>query len=214
VSNLPTPPRTGDTPDDHERQTMVRRIQGAMVDGYIGFDEIDDRFDAIYRAETRADLAAVAADLPVPSSPEPPTIGHPLPMSNSSVFGDIKVGGWVEVAGGEMSCSTVFGDTVLDLSTAKLPAELFVRTSSVFGDLTVIVPDGARAVAEGMTIFGSRTVDLSPPREGGPLVRVKLSHVFGDIEMYSLSRLPEGKFRKMWRRLRESFNPSAQPGER
>lgn len=196
------PPRVGDTPDDHERETMVRRIQQAMAEGLIQFEEIDDRFDAIYRAETRADLAAVAADLPTPASPSP-TIGHPLPSSNFSVFGDIKIGGWVEVTGGEMRCSTVFGDTVLDLSTAVLPAELTIRTSSVFGDLTVIVPDGTRAVAEGMTVFGSRKVDLSMARQGAPIVRVKLSHFFGDVRLYSLSRVPKGKFRKLWRRLRE-----------
>ncbi len=175
----------------------------AMVEGQIEFEDIDDRFEAIYRAETRADLAAVAADLPTPIAPRLPSAGHPMPRSNFSVFGDVKIGGWIEVVGGQMSCNTVFGDTVLDLSTAKLPPEVLIKTASVFGDVTVIIPDGVRAVAEGMTVFGNRKVDLSMPRDDAPIVRVRLNHVFGNVRLYSLSRVPKGKFRKLWRRLRE-----------
>lgn len=200
MSDTPAP-RPGDLPQDHERQTMVRRVQQAMADGHLDFEEIDDRFESIYRAQTRAELAAVIADLPAPPAPIPPTGGHPLPRSNFALFGDLKVGGWVEVDG-DLSYTTVFGDQVIDLSSARLPDEVTITTYSVFGDTVVIVPDGVRASAETILLFGDRRTALTPPRTDAPMVRVKSTKLFGDVKLYSLSQVPEGRFRQLWHKLR------------
>ena len=194
-------PRPGDTPHEHERQTMIRRIQQAMVEGHLDFEQIDDRFDAVYRAETRADLAAVVADLPAPVAPPPPEIAHPVALTGFNLFGDSKIGGWVDVDG-DLSHGVLFGDIVIDLSSARLPPEVTVRTFSLFGDTVVIVPDGVRASADAVTLLGDRRVDLSPPRPGMPTVRVKAVGLLGDVKLYALSRVPEGKFRRLWRLLR------------
>lgn len=204
MSDLPAPqPRPEDPLSEHERQTTVEQIQRAMADGHVEFEELDERFALIFKAETRADLAAVVSDLPTPPAPGPAPAGHPLPRSNVSLFGDIKVGGWVEVDG-DLSYSTFFGDIVIDLSSARLPPELTISTYSFFGDTVVIVPDGIKAAAESVLLMGDRRTDLAPPRHDAPMVRVKGFKVLGDMKLYSLSRVPEGRFRQLWRKLRSS----------
>ncbi len=202
MTNSPAP-RPEDTPEEHERNTTIRQIQQAMADGHIEFDEIDERFALVYRAETRADLAATVADLPSPPEPALPSAGHPLPRSSFGLLGDLKVGGWVEIDG-DLNYGTVIGDIVIDLSTARLPDEVTITTYSLFGDTVVIVPDGVRASAESFLLLGDRRTDLAPPRPGAPTVRVKSTKALGDIKLYSLSRVPEGRFRKLWRKLRSS----------
>ncbi len=58
------------------------------------------------------------------------------------------------------------------------------------------------ATLESTTIFGERTEVLSPPVAGMPYIRVVAATLFGDVKMYSLSQVPEGRLRRMWKTLR------------
>ncbi len=201
MSNTPAP-LPQDPIEEHERQSAVSRIQRAMADGQIEFEELDDRFDLVFRAQTRAELSAVVGDLPGPATPPPRVPSQPIAKTSSTVFGDVKVGGWIDVDT-DLKYTTVFGDIVLDLSSAELPSEITVTTFSLFGDATVIVPDGTRATIEAFQIFGERRSVLSPPYPGAPTITVKSTTIFGDAKLYSLSQVPEGRLRKLWRSLRK-----------
>jgi hypothetical protein len=194
-------PLPNDPLKEHERQTAVRRIQRAMADGLIEFDDLDERFDQVFKANTRSELTAALSDLPTPTGPEPRPLGQPIAKTSFSLFGDLKLGGWID-ASGDLSYSTVFGDIVIDLSSADLPQQMEIRSFSLFGDTTVIVPDGTRAVIESVQVFGDRKVSLAAPYPGAPMVTVKPTTVFGDAKLYSLSQVPEGRLRKLWRSLR------------
>ena len=187
---------------DADRQATVLQVQHAMVQDQIRFEELDDRFAAIYKAQTRGELEAVVQDLPVPPAPVGPPPAHPISASNLALFGDIKIGGWVS-ADQDLSCATLFGDVVIDLSTAVLTRDIRVTSRSLFGDVTVIVPDGARASLQSLQLFGDRKEDLAPPLPGAPTVTVVAQQAFGDCKLFSLSRVPEGKFRRLWRALRK-----------
>jgi predicted membrane protein len=72
----------------------------------------------------------------------------------SKVFGDqnIEAQG-IEIDG--LRCSTTFGDTALNLSGAKLKdGDNRIDVSSVFGDVSVILPGDFEARAHGSTTFG------------------------------------------------------------
>lgn len=181
---------------------MIRHIQMAMSREELRFDEIDDRFAAVYSAGTRAELDQVIADLPTPPAPIPPAPGHPVPRQSSAFLGDVKVGGWIEIQS-DMTYGTVLGDVVIDLSSANLPDGVTINIWNFAGDTTVILPDGVRSTLEGFMAIGSRKVDLTDPRHGAPLVTVKVFKLLGDTKLFSLSRVPEGRFRKLWRKLRE-----------
>lgn len=204
MSDLPAP--ASNNPDDPiseaDRHVIVRQIQLAMSRDEVRFDEIDDRFEAVYAAKTRAELDRVIADLPTPPAPVAPPPGHPVARQNSTLMGNVKVGGWIDVQA-DMVYGTVFGDVVVDLSSAALPDEVTITSWNVFGDTVVILPDGVRASMEGFIGFGDRKIDLTDPRHGAPLVTVKVYKLMGDAKLFSLSRVPEGRFRKLWRKLRE-----------
>ena len=56
---------------DHDRQEVVDRLRGALVDGRLTVEEFGDRAGLAYQAVTYGDLAALHADLPaVGSRPE------------------------------------------------------------------------------------------------------------------------------------------------
>ncbi len=186
---------------DSDRQLTVELVQRAMAAEAVSFEEIDDRFAAVYRAETKAELAEVVADLPQPPAPVPAVRGHILPRAETSIIGDIKVGGWIDVEG-DLQYTALLGDLVIDLSSADLPSELRITCNSIVGDTTIILPDGVRTSVETTCIIGDRKSDLAPALASGPTVRITGRSLVGDVKVYSLSRVPEGKFRKLWKALR------------
>lgn len=188
---------------DDDRDVIIRQIQQAIAADQIEFDDLDDRLERVYDATNRAELDLVTADLPVPEAPEPIPLRHPLAAQHFVLFGDIKIGGWADVEG-DMTFGTVFGDIVVDLSSAHLPDSVTITTWSVFGDTTVILPDGCRCRTEAILLLGDRRIDLVPPQPEPTQVSIKIRKVLGDAKVYSLSRVPEGKLRRLWKSLRSS----------
>lgn len=188
---------------DNDREVTRRVVQDALAKEQIDFDELDDRFEAIYAASNRAELDAVIADLPTPPPPVPVSIprGHPIAGAALALFGDIERGGNIEI-GSTLSCITVFGDVRLDLSTAHIEDGTTVTVWSLFGEVQVIVPDGIRVAQRGLTIFGDQKAVLSPPFGQAPTITVSSWLIFGDTEIYSLSQVPEGRLRRLWKALR------------
>ncbi len=190
-------------PTDAERQLVIDRIQQAMAEDHLAFEELDDRFGAVYAAATMGELERATADLPVLHQPPPPsTARHLAPASNVSLIGDAEVGGWIAV-GDDLTVATLIGDATVDLSSAAIgPDGVTVSARSIIGDVKVIVPDGARVQVDASTLIGDKRQGLSTPIEGGPVVRVKAFSAIGDVRVYSLSLVPEGKLRKLWGALR------------
>lgn len=180
---------------------IVEHIQHEMANDVVGFDELDERFAAVFAARTRAELDAVVADLPAPPPPAPVAVPNIVAPISYSVFGDMKVGGWIGVDG-DLTYGSGFGDVTVDLSSAHIPSNITVRVRSVFGDVTVILPDGVRASLTSYTVFGSRKDALTPSVPGAPTVRVVAATLFGDARLYSLSQVPDGPFRRLWKALR------------
>jgi hypothetical protein len=195
------PPDPEDPIGEQVRQIAVEQIQRAMATDVIRFEELDERFEKIYAARTRAELDAALHGLPLPPPPKAPTPRHRVAPVSYSIFGDMNVGGWVTV-GSEITYGSGFGDVLVDLSSALLTGDCTVRVYSVFGDVTVILPDGVRANLQSTTIFGDRKELLHPPVPGAPYVRVVAATLFGNAKLYSLSLVPEGPFRRLWRALR------------
>lgn len=211
MSGPPLPEPTGSSqpngpePTEAERQQVVDRIQQALAEDLIPFDDLDDRFAAVYAATTRAELERATADLPVPQyQPPAPTARHPAPSTQFSLIGDLEVGGWMAM-GSELTTTSVIGDTMVDLSSASIgPEGVTVNLRSLIGDSKVIVPDGARVQVDAVTVIGDRRQQLSPPQEGGPLIRIRGFHAIGDVQVYSLSLVPDGALRRLWAKLRRT----------
>lgn len=194
----PSVPAEGSEPvSDDDRDRAVRQIQQALAADLIEFEELDARFTTVYSAATVTDLVAATADLPQLARTTPPP-RHPMPTSAFSVFGDIERGGDLEIDQ-KVYFFSGFGDLVVDLSSAVIADGATITLQAIFGDVTVILADGVRVRRSTLTIFGDQHDDLAPPAEQAPTIKIAAHTLFGDTSIYSLSRVPRGALRKLWR---------------
>ncbi len=180
VPDQPPPVRAADA----DRDATVARLQAAVGEGRLDLDEFGQRASAAYAAVTIAELQALLADLPRERPPE--IVGHRVPETLSSVFGDVRLAG----RSVPQHVSTVFGDVRVDLRATRTDADrLELVLSTVFGDVDVIVAEGVEAELHGRTVVGNRKVELAPvPRLAGtPLVVVHARTIFGDLRLRSLA---------------------------
>jgi len=76
---------------DHDRQEVVDRLRGALVDGRLKTDEFGDRVGLAYQAVTYGDLARLYADLPAVGSKTrreaaPPAMAPPACVRRQGVL--------------------------------------------------------------------------------------------------------------------------------
>jgi hypothetical protein len=104
-----------------------------------------------------------------------------------SIFGDItRSGSWPP--GHRTSPFALFGDIDLDLRQATIPASgVMISAVAPFGNIDVLVPDGAQVDVGGFTLFGSKKVTVGEPGAGGvaPVVRVRGVTFFGSVKVWS-----------------------------
>jgi len=198
-------PSGGDATPLHPmaQQAGVDRIQLALAQDAVRFEQVEDLFEQVYAATSQAEIDAALVGLPVPAQPPPPAdLRHFAPARSFSLLGDVKVGGWLAV-GSEIEATSVIGDTVIDVSSASIgPDGLDIKVRSLMGDVKVIVPDGARVQSSVTVIIGDRKEDLVAPVVGGPVIRLNVINVMGTAKVYSLSAVPEGALRRAWAALR------------
>jgi len=176
---------------DAEREQTIERLRLAAGEGRLTLEELADRIETVSGSRTRAELELATADLPAADAslvgaPAPPLpAGSPAPLvSNSSVFGDLKRSGpWQLPA--RSGWSTVFGDVVLDLREARVPAgEIAVDARSVFGDVELLVPEGVLVEVRGRVFFGDVKQDAGlAASSGAPRIVLTGSTIFGDVRV-------------------------------
>jgi hypothetical protein len=181
---------------DVDRDRVVAVLRMHCTEGRITLDEFSDRVGAVYNAVTVAELDATVRDLPVPWSEEAP----PSTSASSSraprrrirwlvaVFSNARRAGRFTLDD-ESTVLAAFGDCTLDLSEALIDGpHPLVTAVAVFGNVTVIVPDGIDVELEGLAVFGSKRCDTgsTPPVPGSPVILVRALAAFGDVRV----RLP------------------------
>ena len=108
-----------------------------------------------------------------------------------SVFGDItRTGSWPPR--GTTSPVAIFGDIDLDLRQAAMPpGEVVINAVAPFGNIDVVVPDGARVDVGGLTVFGSKKVAVHDSTSNGEasgdsnVIRVRGFTIFGSLKVWS-----------------------------
>lgn len=182
---------------DAEREAVMERLRDGATEGRLSFEELADRIEAAATAVTRDDLAPLTADLPaddgIPGAPETWTSGPPAgapartPSRQATVFGDIRQEGPWRVPY-VSRWSAVFGDVTIDLREALVShARIEIEASSVFGDLTLLVPEGVLVEIRAKTFFGNIRKDAghrAPP--GAPLVVLTGGTWFGDVRVRAM----------------------------
>jgi hypothetical protein len=170
---------------DAERDATIERLRDAAGEGRLTLEELTDRIEGAAQARTRGELDTLVRDLPTAGTS--PAARPPLPaapVKQTSVFGDVRRSGrWLVPAQG--SWQTVFGDVVLDLREARIPAvELHIRAGTVFGDIDLLVPEGVDVEVRAGTVFGDvRQEAGDAPAPGAPRIVLTGGTVFGDVKV-------------------------------
>ena len=162
---------------NEEREQAVAHLREHAVAGRLTLEELAERVDEAYSAQTRAELDKVLRELPVEEArsrkaPKRLTI---------SVFGGTQRKGRWRVPAHALAIS-VFGGTTLDLRNAELDApETTIVAVSVFGGTDIRVPRGVEVDLGGFAIFGGtdESGEETGVHPGSPLVRIRAYSVFG-----------------------------------
>ena len=104
-----------------------------------------------------------------------------------SIFGDVtRSGSWPP--GRRLSPFALFGDIDLDLRQASMPeGDVVISAIAPFGNIDVLVPQGAQVDVGGFTLFGSKKVAVGESPTGGvaSLIRVRGVSLFGSLKVWS-----------------------------
>ncbi|GAB2947649.1 DUF1707 domain-containing protein [Micromonospora polyrhachis] len=172
---------------DREREHIIELLGTATGEGRLTLDEYEDRVTLAHAARTRGELARLTHDLPVtatgPAVVQPTSLSPVEPVEKlTAVFGEeTRKGRWR--VPGLLRTLSVFGSCRVDLHEAELQQPVTViEATTVFGDLTVVVPEGTDVRLTGSAIFGSKTSKMREPvRPGAPVVEVRTRVVFGEV---------------------------------
>ena len=78
--------------------------------------------------------------------------------------------------------NVVFGSAQLDLRKAIIEGDCKVHTNSIFGGVSVLVPENVNVKINGSGIFGGVS-DKTTHREGAPTIYIKSNFVFGGVSI-------------------------------
>ncbi len=198
MTSTASPTATQQTPDvrasDAERERAVEILGQAAAEGRLSVGELDERIQSAFATRTLRGLDQLIADV----SPDPPLDGRIVagPRQGdriavregpggarwiiSIMVGNDRRGDW-RIA---KRCTVVntMGGSKIDLCDAELSHPVTqLNVYSIMGGAEIRVPNGVRVQVSKFALMGGNDVRLGdqPPRQGGPLVRIRLVSIMG-----------------------------------
>jgi hypothetical protein len=172
---------------DNDRERAAELLQRACGDGRLTLEEFSVRVGAVWAADTPAELALATADL-APT----PVVGTVQAVERVvTIFSATTRRGRWRLLPRALRTLTVFGTCELDLCEVASGADLIEITGTcLFGEVSVIVPEGVEVDMGGTVIFATRDLQLAPvPRvPGTPHVRVNINAMFSAVGVRSRPR--------------------------
>lgn len=185
---------------DEERLRTVEMLGEHAGAGRLTLGELEERIGRAYEATTRAELAALTADLPEPATTPRParrvTRWLVSIMSGSTRTARRRLSGHVNVV-------VVMGGDDIDLREAEIEGdELVINVFSCMGGTDIYVPDTVDLDVSGFAIFGGTDERGSRrrARPGAPLIRVRCFALMGAVEVWRLPAETAGQSLKQARR--------------
>jgi len=171
-------------PSDQERERAAEILQQACGDGRLTLEQFSARVGAVWGAETSSEIERATADL-APA----PIVGSALTVDSvTTIFSESKRRGRWRLKSSRLWLRTFFGSTELDLREV-ITSERTIEIAGLclFGQVTVIVPEGVEVDLTGAVVFSNHDLRLAPvPRvPGTPEVRVDIATWFGQVQVVS-----------------------------
>jgi hypothetical protein len=171
-------------PSDQERERAAEILQRACGDGRLTLEQFSTRVGAVWAAETSGEIERATADL-APT----PIVGSALTVDSvTTIFSESKRRGRWRLKSPRLWLRTFFGSTELDLREV-ITSERVIEIAGLclFGQVTVIVPEGVEVDLTGAVVFSNHNMHLAPvPRvPGTPEVHVDIATWFGQVQVVS-----------------------------
>lgn len=190
--STPATPRNGSQrAADTDRIQIAQFLTDAAAQGRLQMNEYEDRLAKAYSAKTYDELASLGADLPgAMTTPLGRGSGRPAPSTVllAIMSGFERRGRWNVPR--HMTTVAVFGGGVVDLRYADFTAhEVEIRSYSIFGGQTILVPPEVNVDLHGVAIMGA--FDHSVPGDGcpgAPCVRIRGFSLWGSVGVKRKSR--------------------------
>jgi hypothetical protein len=183
--STPATPRNGSKrAADTDRIQVAQLLTDAAAQGRLQMTEYESRLTKAYAAQTYDELASLSADLPgAMTTPRGTGPCRPAPSTLllAIMSGFERRGRWNVPR--RLTTVAVFGGGVVDLRYADFTApEVEIRSYSVFGGQTILVPPEVNVDLGGVAVMG--TFDHSVPGEGtpgAPCVRIGGFALWGSV---------------------------------
>ena len=160
-----------------DREEVVEILQHAAGDGRLPLNEFSERVGTALTAETGHQLEAATAGL----NAAPPVGSTRTVSSIVTFFGHRRQAGRWRLPGA-LRARALFGDLHLDLREVTVHDDVVdISATTLFGNLTVDVPEGVEVEVTGFDVLGDRELRLAPVprRPGTPLVRIRARGLLG-----------------------------------
>ncbi|MGV9802927.1 DUF1707 SHOCT-like domain-containing protein [Mycobacterium sp. NPDC003449] len=151
---------------DTDRIQVAQQLTDAAASGRLPMKEYEDRLAKAYAAETYRELARLNSDLPGTVN-YPSTTCRPCPSTVllAIMSGFERRGRWNVPK--KLTTFALFGGGVVDLRYADFTsADVEIRTYSIFGGQTILVPPEVNVDLHGVAVMGN--FDHIVPGDGTP----------------------------------------------
>jgi hypothetical protein len=194
-----------------ERERTVQALCSHFAQDRLTTQELELRFDEVYKASTSLELRSVMRGLPALAAPLVPV--EPLPMYRVgpavpgelekrflALMSDVRHQGlWVVPR--RIRAAARMGAIRLDFREAQIPdGGVDIDASAIMGEVRIILPPGLHADVDGFAIMGefSDRTKGAVGVPGMPVVRVKGKAIMGAVRVET--RMPRESTLEAWKR--------------
>jgi hypothetical protein len=184
---------------DADRERVAQVLHGALAEGRITMEELEERLTTVYAAKTLTDLVPVTVDLPVSSTPtslEPATTralgfpdtrigGHPGSSASIGVMsGAVRKGSWVVPQ--QHTSFAFWGGAEIDLRNARFAEKHTTITAiAIMGGIQITVPDDINVDVTGIGFMGGFVLEdkagTAPAPATAPTVKINGLAFWGGV---------------------------------
>ncbi|MDP1890741.1 MAG: DUF1707 domain-containing protein [Gemmatimonadaceae bacterium] len=193
-----------------ERERAVQALCAHFAQDHLTTQELEMRFEEVYRASSLEELRRLMTGLPVlvPTTVTTPlptfaiaaSAGPPREKRYLALMGEVSRQGLWSVPG-YLKVSAIMGTVRLDLREAEVPATgVDIDATAVMGEVRILLPPGLHADVDGFAFMGEfsdRTAGTASTL-AAPSIRVRGSAVMGSVRVET--RLPRESALKAWKR--------------
>ncbi|MGV0852061.1 DUF1707 SHOCT-like domain-containing protein [Mycolicibacterium phlei] len=178
---------------DTDRIQVAQLLTDAAAQGRLQLDEYEERLTKAYAAQTYEELEKLSADLPgaITRGRSGGTL-RPAPKTVllAIMSGFERRGRWNVPK--RMTAFALFGGGVIDLRYADFTSpEVDIRSYSIFGGQTILVPPEVNVDLHGIGVMGSFENSVQGEGSpGAPLVRIRGLALGGSVAVKRKRRKP------------------------